>query len=71
VNTRFPILSFYVFTDAKDDTPRCVNASQVQTFIPNPFGEGTLLTFASGDTVTLSEDFEEISHTLINDRADG
>ena len=71
MNTRFPLVPFFVFTDAKEGVSRCVNALQVQTFIPNPSGEGTLLTFASGDTVTLTEGFDAVAHTLIDNRADG
>jgi hypothetical protein len=74
VNIRQPALPFHVFTDAKGDT-RCINALHVQTFIPNPFGDrgdrGTLITFANGDTVTVTDDFDSIADQFMSDRADG
>jgi hypothetical protein len=51
-------LPVFVLRDAEVRANRCVNALHVQTFIPNPFGkcEGTLITFASGDTITVDHD---------------
>jgi hypothetical protein len=45
---------------------RCINGLHVQTFIQNPFGDrkGTLITFASGDRVTVANDFDLVFNVL-------
>lgn len=60
-----------VFTDAENGRRRCINALHVQTFVANPFGEGTLVTFASGDRLTVTEDFEAVVDSFMADRPDG
>ncbi len=60
-----------VLHDADGGVLRAVNAAQVQTFIPNPFGTGTLITFASGDTVTVKDDFDSVLATFMGDSVDG
>ena len=72
-NARLPII---VLTDTETSESRCVNGLHVQTFVPNPFwnGEsprGTLITFVSGDTVTVAEDFDDVVDTLMAYRQDG
>ncbi len=64
MNSRYHGVPIAVFTDAKTGAPRCLNALHIQTFIPNPFADraGTLITFASGDSVTVTDDF----HTVVN-----
>lgn len=71
--TRFPV---FVVVDAKTQESRCVNGLHVQTFVPNPFwnGElprGTFITFSSGDTVTVAEEFDTVVDLLMSDRIDG
>ncbi|HKS23680.1 MAG TPA: hypothetical protein VJZ76_12835 [Thermoanaerobaculia bacterium] len=56
-----------VFQDANTGAPRCINGLHVQTFIQNPSKgrNGTLITFASGDKVTVTADFKVVFDTLI------
>lgn len=71
LHIRHAALPVVVFTDAETKESRCINGLHVETFIPNPFGSGTLITFASGDSVTVTDDFDTVVDTLIGDRADG
>lgn len=71
MNARMSGIPIVVFQDANSQEWRCINGLHVQTFIPNPFGAGTLLTFANGDSVTLVEDFDLIVDALMADRHDG
>ena len=71
INTRHPNLPLMVLTDAKMRDGRCINGLHVQTFIANPFGGGTLITFANGDTVTVTEGFSTVVDALMGDRVDG
>ena len=76
MNSRLPSVPIVVFTDTETRESRCVNGLHVQTFVPNPFWDGesprgTLITFASGDTVTVSDDFEVVVKTLMGAREDG
>jgi hypothetical protein len=64
-------LPVVVFTDAESKESRCINGLRVETCVPNPFGSGTLITFASGDSVTVTDDFDTVVDTLIGDTADG
>jgi hypothetical protein len=59
-------LPLAVFQDAETSRFRCVNGLHVQTFIANPFGheQGTLITFASGDRVTVTDDFDHVFEVL-------
>jgi uncharacterized protein YlzI (FlbEa/FlbD family) len=57
--------------DAKSDEPRCVNGLHVASFIPNPYGGGTVITFANGDRVTVKECFDDVVESLMGDRVDG
>ena len=45
----------------------------VQTFIPNPFGtkEGTLITFANGDRVTITMGFHKLAAMSLAAGVDG
>jgi hypothetical protein len=70
---RFPV---FVVEDLETHESRCINGLHVQTFVPNPFwnGEsrrGTLITFASGDTVTVADNFDVVVDLLMGDRLDG
>jgi uncharacterized protein YlzI (FlbEa/FlbD family) len=73
MNTRYYGVPIAVFTDAETGTPRCVNALHIQTFVMNPVGHrtGTLITFASGDSVTVTDDFHAVVNTFIAGTADG
>lgn len=71
MNARHAPVPFFVFTDLQDNVERAVNALHVQTFIPNPYGEGTLITFANGDTITVGASFEAVYDTLTGDRPEG
>jgi hypothetical protein len=71
MSRRRAAVPLFVFDDATNDVPRCINALHVQTFIPNPYGPGTLITFASGDSVTVEEEFQTVAKTLFDDEADG
>jgi hypothetical protein len=55
-----------VFQDQTTGTLRCVNGLHVQTFIQNPYegSKGTLITFASGDKITVADDFQDVFDTL-------
>lgn len=71
MNTRTTGIPIFVFQDAKSGESRCINGLHVQTFIANPHGEGTLITFASGDTVVVADGFEAVVDTFMADRVDG
>ena len=69
-------LPVVVLNDTERKESRCVNGLHVQTFIPNPHwnGEhprGTLITFTSGDTVTVAEDFDVIVEMFMAAQEDG
>jgi hypothetical protein len=70
VGTACPLV---VVQDAETDNSRCVNGLHIETFIPNPFcdSKGTIITFASGDRVTVSDDFEDVFRILSGTRPDG
>lgn len=60
---RHPGIAIAVFQDMETGESRCVNALHVQTFITSPFPHtkgGTFITFASGDTVTVADDFDTV-----------
>jgi hypothetical protein len=76
MNSRPPKVPIIVFTDKQRRESRCINGLHIQTFIPDPYwnGEtprGTLITFAGGDTVTVSEEFEDVMNAFMGDRQDG
>ena len=65
-----------VLTDAAARASRAVNGLHIQTFVPNPFWNGTaprgtLITFVSGDSVTVAEDFDTVVDAFMGDRQDG
>ncbi len=68
--SRLPV---FVVRDADERTSRCVNGLHIQTFVPNPVGDrnGTLITFANGDAVTVENDFDEIVDLMMGDHVDG
>jgi hypothetical protein len=50
-----------VFRDMETGKDRCINGLHVQTFVPSPLQKGTtLITFASGDNVTVADDFDTV-----------
>jgi hypothetical protein len=66
----------FVFVDSKTREARCVNGLHVQTFAPNPLWNGqsprgTLITFVSGDTVTVDQEFDDVVNAFMGDRRDG
>lgn len=73
MNSRSAAVPIVVLTDAESKETRAVNGLHVQTFITNAFGDavGTLITFASGDTVTVAEDFDTVADAFTLDRRDG
>lgn len=76
MNSRHAEVPMIVFTDVETREARCINGLHVQTFVPNPFWNGrlprgTLITFASGDTVTVAEDFDDVVTTFMGYRQDG
>jgi hypothetical protein len=76
MNSRSPALPIVVFIDSETRDSRCINGLHVQTLVPNPLwnGEpprGTLVTFASGETVTVTEDFDEVVKAFLAGRQDG
>jgi hypothetical protein len=74
MNSRYQGVPIAVFMDVQSGAPRCINGLHVQTFIQNPFGDhsGTLITFASGDTVTVADDFDAVVDTFMSgSRRDG
>jgi hypothetical protein len=70
MNCRTAGVPIVVLTDAESKESRAVNALHIQTFITNPFGHaaGTLITFASGDSVTVAEDFDTVADAFTLDR---
>ena len=73
ITTRRPVVPFVVFQDAETGTSRCVNPLHVETFISSPFPHtkgGTIITFASGDLVTVTDDFNRVVD-LLTGFADG
>jgi hypothetical protein len=72
ITERRPRVPLAVFQDRETSVSRAVNALHVQTFIPNPLGrrEGTLITFASGDAITVTDDFEDV-FAILSGFADG
>jgi hypothetical protein len=73
MNSRSAGVPIAVLTDAESKESRAVNGMHVQTFIANPFGDavGTLITFASGDSVTVAEDFDTVADAFVADQRDG
>lgn len=73
IMTRWHGLPLVVFQDAETGNSRCVNGLHIETFIPNPFSDrkGTIVTFASGDRVTVSDDFYDVFRILSGTRPDG
>jgi len=56
-----------VFQDAETGESRCVSGLHVQTFVRSPFPHtkgGTIITFDSGDTVTVADSFDEVFRIL-------
>ena len=66
MNARRREVPLAVLQDQETGSLRCINGLHVQTFIQNPFGDrkGTLITFASGDRVTVADDFELVFDVL-------
>lgn len=66
-------LPVFVTQDSETKGTRGINGLHVQTFIPNPFGskKGTLITFASGDKVTVADDFDVIADLMMGRHVDG
>ena len=73
MNSRQPGVPIVVLIDAESNARRAVNGLHVQTFIAAPFGDrvGTLITFTSGDTVTVAEDFDTVVDAFMGDRQSG
>ena len=73
MNTRYHGVPIAVFTDAETGAPRCINALHIQTFVTNPVADqtGTLITFASGDSVTITDDFDAVVDTFMAGITDG
>lgn len=73
IHRRSPQVPIVVFQDAETGGSRCINGLHVETFVPNPFGDrkGTLITFASGDRVTVVADFDTVTKVLMAGVADG
>jgi hypothetical protein len=56
-----------IFQDAETGESRCINALHVQTFITSPYPDtkgGTFITFDSGDTVTVTDDFDHVFRVM-------
>ena len=79
LHTRWRGVPLVVFQDAKTGRSRCINGLHVQTFVPSPFDgqgkggkqRGTIITFASGDTVTVADDFDHVFEVLSGFVVDG
>jgi hypothetical protein len=79
LHTRWRGVPLVVVQDAKTGRQRCINGLHVQTFVPSPFDEhgkqgkqrGTIITFASGDTVTVTDEFDELFELLSGFVVDG
>ena len=65
MDSRWRGIPIVVFLDARTNEDRCINGLHVQTFIRNPSPTGgTIITFASGDTVTVTENFDRVFRIL-------
>jgi len=67
ITARWHGVPLVVFQDMETGAFRCVNGLHVQTFIRSPFPHtrgGTIITFASGDTVTVADSFDEVFRIL-------
>lgn len=66
ITARWQGVPLVVFEDAETCESRCINGLHVQTFIRSPFrtNGGTIITFASGDTVTVTENFDHVFRIL-------
>ena len=73
LHTRWRGVPLVVLQDAKEGRQRCVNGLHIQTFIQNPFGDrqGTMITFASGDRITVTDDFDHVFELLSGFVVDG
>ena len=73
MNSRHRGLPILVLIDAESQGVRAVNGLHVQTFVPNVFGDkvGTLITFANGDSVTVTDSFDTVVKLFMGDRHDG
>ena len=76
LHTRWRGVPLVVVQDAKTGRQRCINGLHVQTFVPSPFEgqgkqRGTIITFASGDTVTVMDEFDELLELLSGFVVDG
>ncbi len=72
LHTRWRGVPLVVVQDAKTGRQRCINGLHVQTFVPSPFDkQGTIITFASGDTVTVTDEFDELFELLSGFVVDG
>ena len=72
LHTRWRGVPLVVVQDAKTGRQRCINGLHVQTFVPSPFDkQGTIITFASGDTVTVMDEFDELLELLSGFVVDG
>ena len=72
LHTRWRGVPLVVFQDAKTGRQRCINGLHVQTFVPSPFEkQGTIITFASGDTVAVADDFDHVVEVLSGFVVDG
>jgi uncharacterized protein YlzI (FlbEa/FlbD family) len=73
ITARWRGMPLVVFQDAETGNSRCVNGLHIETFIRNPFCDrkGTIITFGSGDRVTVTEDFEDVFTILAGTRPDG
>ena len=69
MNSRRPSVPLVVLTDARSREQRCINGLHVLTFAPA--GAGTLITFVNGDTVAVTEHFEDVFDSLLSDQHDG
>ncbi|HEX7153248.1 MAG TPA: hypothetical protein VF618_17315 [Thermoanaerobaculia bacterium] len=68
---RRPTLPVVVFTEAGTRASRCINGLHVQSFIGNPHGPGTMLTFVSGDVVLLEDDFDRVVAAFAHTEVEG
>jgi len=73
LRTRWRGVPLVILHDAETGRPRCVNGLHIQTFIPDHFHDrkGTIITFASGDTVTVADGFQHVMEMLSGSVVDG
>jgi len=69
VISRLPSVPIVVFTDADSREPRGINGLHVLTFKPSAMW--TVITLVNGDTLVVTEHFDDVVRSLLAHQHDG